>query len=459
MNIRRISLKSLWYYLLRRFWIILIFALAFGALLGGYKYYKDKKAADAASEISDGSDLTEPEKIAVENATMQYSSMKGAERYFRDSILMKGNSKEETQTIVQYRMVYTGVPAGQSTGVLENTYQQLLKTYVNDGMFIPDIIEIDPVYEEYPYIRELVWISNSSGEISIGVVENSFYPNLAADFRKVVEDYMKGITEKEPQLKIDLMGEKKITLYDSTTESAQRNASANLITYRRAYLNSYTSFTSSQKAYLRYLLGVDRVVGDEELPEEPSGINLKYVLIGMIAGGFLGIGVLILMLYLSLRHASISDYSENVGLRSFGLMFVKGEKKNFLLRKEFKDMLFTSNEESIKYSAVRIGAYCSSHGIKELSLLSSEADKSVEEAGETLKTCLKKEGIEVLSAERVATDSEALSKLINSGHGLFIEKLHGGNRKKLGELLQFCKENEVTVIGSLGVAELALGEG
>ena len=71
MNIRRISLKSLWYYLLRRFWIILIFALAFGALLGGYKYYKDKKAADAASEISDGSDLTEPEKIAVENATMQ----------------------------------------------------------------------------------------------------------------------------------------------------------------------------------------------------------------------------------------------------------------------------------------------------------------------------------------------------------------------------------------------------
>ena len=65
----------------------------------------------------------------------------------------------------------------------------------------------------------------------------------------------------------------------------------------------------------------------------------------------------------------------------------------------------------------------------------------------------------MLSAERVATDSEALSKLINSGHGLFIEKLHGGNRKKLGELLQFCKENEVTVIGSLGVAELALGEG
>ena len=81
----------------------------------------------------------------------------------------------------------------------------------------------------------------------------------------------------------------------------------------------------------------------------------------------------------------------------------------------------------------------------------------MEKAGQELEKALKKENITLLSSEKVATDSKALARLLSAKYGIFLEELHGGNRKKLRELQQFCEENEVTVIGSLGVAALTLG--
>ena len=43
MNGRRISVRSLGYYMLKKLWLILLCMLALGFLLVGYKYLKDKK--------------------------------------------------------------------------------------------------------------------------------------------------------------------------------------------------------------------------------------------------------------------------------------------------------------------------------------------------------------------------------------------------------------------------------
>ena len=122
-----------------------------------------------------------------------------------------------------------------------------------------------------------------------------------------------------------------------------------------------------------------------------------------------------------------------------------------------KDALFATNEESIRYAAVRIGGYCEKHGITELTCLSSRSSELVEKAVQELGKELKKEKVTLLSSERVATDSKALSRLLSAKYGLFLEELHGGNRRKLRELKQFCEENEVCVVGSVGVTELTLG--
>ena len=457
MNTRRISLRSLFFYLLRWFWVVILIAVCMGALLAGYKYMKDSKASQKETEVNDGSELTDEERSNVENTAMQYKYMKEAEHYYKNSPLMSHSANNEAQSIAEYKILYSTPDGSQSYGTIENTYLQMLRSYINDGMYIHDLDEKDSVYRKFPFIKELTWCSASSGAFTLGVIEHKELPNLMADLKSVTEAYMKELEESQPGLSITLMKESTINVYDGTTDNAQKSALSTLVTYRKAYMNAYVGFTSSQKAYLEYLL--DGTREEEEKGETTVRISLKYAAVGVIVGGVLGLGLLLILLYLSLRHASASDFTENAGLRGFGMMYLpdtKG-KKHTLTRKELKDALFATNEESIRYAAVRIGGYCEKHGITELTCLSSRSSELVEKAVQELGKELKKEKVTLLSSERVATDSKALSRLLSAKYGLFLEELHGGNRRKLRELKQFCEENEVCVVGSVGVTELTLG--
>jgi len=292
------------------------------------------------------------------------------------------------------------------------------------------------------------------------------YPNLAEDVKALLETYMKELMAQESGLSFTLMKEGEVEAYNNTSDSTQRGSINNLISYRKNYMSYYNSFTSAQEGYFQYLTGQGEAEAAETAKTTTAKkvkINKTYIIVGILIGGFGGICFCILLLYLSLSHASPADYGENAGLRSFGMLFLKNEKpkklKSFLLRKELKGSTFDSNEESIAYSAVRIGNYCRTHDIRELAVLSSRSSSAVEKGREAMEKALKKQDVRILSGEKVVKDSKALTELLQVKCCIFLEQLHGGNRQKLGELIRFCRENEVQVIGSLGVAEADLGAG
>ena len=459
MNIRRISLRSMFWYMVKRIWIILLCAVCCGALLAGYKYMKDKKSAD--SKVSDdGSGLTDQERQDVENSASQYKYQLETEAYLTESPLMKMNPKKEPQILVEYliRMDYAGDSSAQkfyTDGVIENTYLQMLRAYINDGMYLPDLVKVDSTYDGFGYIKELVWCNNSGGgEFTLGVIAYDPYPNLAADVRKVTEAYMAELMEKEKGLSITAVKEGSYSIYDSTTDTAQKNAVSNMVTYRKAVANAYNNFSAEQQAYFWNLVGGKKT---ESAEKTKVGFSKKFAAVGVVLGFAGGIFLLIIMLYLSPKHASPADYTENAGLRSFGMVYLPG-KGGWTLKKELKGSLFPSNEESVNYAALRIGTYCKAHEISDLAVLSSAGTKKVEQAVEKLGKALKKESITLHSTEHVAEDSKALQELLKVKKCIFLEELHGGSRMKQQELLQFCRENEVEVIGALGVTELMLGD-
>ena len=206
-------------------------------------------------------------------------------------------------------------------------------------MYIPELARLKEEYGKYPYIKELIWCNNmAAGELTLGVVENKRFPELQEDLRRVVETYINELMKMEPLLSVEVMKEDKVTVYDATTETAQRTAISNVISLRKAYMNSYSGFTASQNAYLKYLIDGKGKKNSEEQAVTSKGISKRYAVLGAAAGVLLGICFVILMLYLSLKHAAPADYSENVGLRSFGIVFAAGEKKNALLRRELKEL-------------------------------------------------------------------------------------------------------------------------
>ncbi len=457
MNTRRISIRSLWFYMVRKLWLILLCAVCCGALLAGYKYYKDSKENTETEKENNGSSLSETERNDVENAALQYKYATELEIYMERSPLMQVNSKGEDQVIVEYRILLD-LPAGEASfGTVEGTYIQLLRAYINDGLFIGDLIGRSAEYEGHPFLKELVWCNNSGGgEYTLGVMKYDAYPNLVEDVRAVVEAYMEELKQMEPRLRIDAMKEGTVNVYDSSTDSVQKNTYSNMVTYRKNYTTAYNGFSSSQQSYFRYLTGFMKDQGTAK--KKNVGISKRYAAVGIVVGFAGGVCLCFLLLYLSLKHATPSDYSENLGLRNFGLITTAGKKKHplrsWLMRKELKDSLFEKNEDSVDYAAVRIGVFCDNHEIDRLAVLSSKSSETLEKAVTELAMALRKQEVDLLSTEKVGHDSKALAELVNTGRCILLEELQGGNRKKAAELLQFCKENDVEVIGAIGVAEI-----
>ena len=454
MNSRRISLHSLFCYILRKAWVICLTALFAAVLLTGYKYIKDKSSGKSEVELNDGSDLTDDERVVVENSYLQSLYYREAESYYKNSPLMAESAENEIQTLVEYRILLETSGSDQSNGTVEMTYLQLLRAFINDGMYIPELREKNEVYNDFVFMKELVWCNSSGGgEFSLGIIEYKRFPDLAKDVREITEEYMDKLMAEQPGLSIKAMKEATFNVYDGTTDTAQKNAITNVINYRRAVTNAYSGFTPTQQGYFDYLSGKEKT----ETEEVNVNISWKYAVIGIFVGAVLGFGVVLIMLYLSLKHASPADYTENVGLRNLGMLFLPGRKYNALLRKEVKQSLFSTNEESVNYAAIRLGAYCKDHAISELAVLSSQNTDEIEAAAKMLGQALSKKGVKLHLTEGVARDSKALEELLSVKKSIFLEQLHGGNRQKMAELLQFCNENEVEVIGALGVAELTLG--
>ncbi len=444
--------------MLKKAWVIIILMLLFGGLLAGYKYLSDKKEADALAdeEIEAGFDLIERNK--VENAILHYETMENYQRYLNTAPLMTVDATKENQTIVEYTLELKGQDRLTSTGIIENTNLQLLRAYISENIIMGDLDKIDQEYTKQPYLKELIWCNNTgSGAFTLGVIETKTFPNLSSDARKLVETYMDQLMKDEPRLNIRAVKEYTIQVYDGTTDANQKNTYNGIASSRNSFMNAYNGFTPAQQEYFRRRTGYQPENEEEE--STGTGFSLKFFIVGLMGGCFAGICLCFIMLYLSLKNAAPEDYSDNLGLRNLGLISVNGKKhpyRDFLAKKELKAYLFDSGEESVAYAGVRLGTYCQKHELKEVAVLCSESREIVEKAAEALKKELKKSDVELHMTEKVGTDSEALKRLISTGNCILMEELYGGNRQKSSELLQFCRENEVDVIGGIGVVELTL---
>ena len=460
MNERRISIRNLCYFVLKKLWIIFLAAILTGAALAGYRYYKDKKNANVSEDVKNGSALEPDEKLTVDNAILQFQYASEEEKYIATSPLMEVDWRNEKQSIVQYvvdiKTEEGNVVSGMEKQGIETTYVQMIRSFVNDGVFIEPLGKIDKKYQNVPNIKELVWCNNSgSAELTLGVIYHPKYESLAKDMRSVAEEYFKTLEAADKRLTVRTINETEAVVYDSSTETIQKNATTNLVTYRKAYQNAYATFTASQQSYFRAQTGY---LEDEEAGPKPVKFSMKFLILGVILGGALGLGIVLLLLYISIKDQTVSDYSENLGIRNLGLVPVIDKKfrpwRNFLTMKELKPSLMGDTEESAEFIAVRLEAYCKEQESDSIAILSSTCSDNVKKVAEELTSALKKKKIKAVLLENVVKDKKDFEQMLSFRQCILIEELYKGNRRVAAETVEFCRESSVTVIGALGAVSV-----
>lgn len=154
---RVITIGDLIEEIVRRIWIVIVAMIVFAAAVGGYKYVKDSRAAEAAANeqslASMEDTLSEEEQKEVNNVINIQTNLEEQQEYVENSILMQINAYDESNVIMQYHFDVNVSQNDDYSYDLLTEYQN----YIDSGAIASDLkdkgIELEP-----QYISELISI-------------------------------------------------------------------------------------------------------------------------------------------------------------------------------------------------------------------------------------------------------------------------------------------------------------
>lgn len=477
---RIITIGDLVREIIRKLWLVVVAAIVFALIFGGYKYAKDSKSA-ASSASSDASDmkveLSEKEQKEVNNVLTIQDNMNQQQEYVDNSVLVQIDPFNESKVTLQYHFDTDYTPS--SSNDPEDYSSDLLNAYmgyVNNGALSSDLVNAGEDLD-VQYIGELLnctsdtdnknSTSDSSNSITLNAATNSFditviYSNeedcreLASKIVKCVEDYQKSLNKS--------VGAHTLTLVD---QSYARVVDKSLITYKYDRTNSIVSMRDRVKELSEKLTAQQQSVVDKYSKEStdkakasaddkkdtqnttPSvSISKKYVGLGGIAGIILAC-LYIIIAYVSrgtINKAEDIQYLYNV--RIAGTMKGKGKKK-------FTDKLELnpgsgaklSPEAEQKLLLANLKVSCEKEQIQKLMITGTAVAHLDAAEKQQLVDGLKAAGVEVYVADSLLTSAEAIEKLAEYSHVLFVEQTHTSKYQNIAAELKICMEQKINVLG------------
>lgn len=487
-----IDLKDLFYQILRKWRAILVWMLVFGILFDGYGFYKKTKEAKAEAEMqrmtelaaADGSvpaniseGLTDTEKMTAETAAATYLStqntIKYKEEYISKSVRMQINPACAPVIITQY-LVDNHYEVKYPVINKENNISSIIASY-NHELTTDEVCrklakELGGELESR-YIRELIsCYMDGSGILSVRVTAED--REGCEKMTRLLQEEVKKVT---PQLQESYGGfdikEIASDYYESNDTdlySFQQSNIDSLNSLKNTLANLGTDFTEPQKTYYKYLLEgqeLQEESGDENgalagaTVPEISFLQLKYFLIGLVAGAFVVCAFVAFAYIISSSLRISSDLTDAFHMMLLGTVKEEGtEKKRLfggidrLIDRMFygKGPQFTK-EEQLKMIGAGMHVAAEKNEMKQVFVTGSCNDVQTKAVIDAL-TNSRKTGIEILTkGTSVVYDPEALEKLARADGVVFVEKIGQSLYKDIARELELCEKYEVPVIGAVAV--------
>ena len=446
-----IDVKDLFAEYVRKLWIIVICAVLFAVLLGGYKYYKDKKAVESSLKAEDfewdEDSFTDTEMEAIESYVYLTEEYQNKCEYLENSVYINLNADKTYKTVLQY---YISAASEEQTKNLAILYYN----YANKGGLVADIYGEDSSIEK-EYLQELLIgqgtnydsrLFSAAMNIQVYGEDEAASTELADKVKKQMGIYSQTVSQEICQHDLVLVDESASTYVDKNLKDAQEDVQDQITLLKKNISEAKEKLSEEQLMAARIILGNEQP--EEESKESvPVALSKKFILLGTAAGIFFAIALIYIMYYFNRTVKTAGEFTKHYGLNCFGVI----ETGNKTIWEKWADKLFYAHGKkgcNPELIVPKINAVCNNAGIKRV-VFSVNQDTANKNMIDHYAELLKESGRDAEVLGDIMNDPAAIQRLEINQNVILVEEVRKTGYEDVRKEILFCKEQGIHVLGCI----------
>ncbi|MFG6329888.1 MAG: hypothetical protein K1W06_10545 [Lachnospiraceae bacterium] len=458
-----IDLRVLMWEILRKWHIILVVCVIFAIASGMFGMHR-KRAQSVEVQPEDLYEQLKPAEIVkVNNLVSIQKRIDEKTEYEKNSIYMSLNAYDVD-------VARTDFILGKSP---DNKYiRQMYMAYIFEGGLYNDIIKEYTDDISLENLSELVRIMLSDRKVNVNEdSEENYYKGddlnrvisvkilgrdkeqceeLQSLLVKNVKQYEKEVQKKYNNHSIEEVASSVYKAVDTDISTAKSTYDSQMYSLYNEYQSLYNALSDTQISLFDELLNEDEESVEEkaEIATQPAsgGISLKYVIVGILAGGFLSVVVIVLTTMFNGKIFVQRQITDRGLARVFGTF---GKNKNNIASIVLGDV-GTDKTSQLDIIVAKVNVYCKKNEVNELFIIDNCITETGKSRMKNVIDTIQRSGINCKKVTLSEGDSK-YTELCDKNNIVVIEELGKGTLKALEYMFMQLKDLESKVCGVICV--------
>lgn len=459
-----IDLRVLMWEVLRKWHIILVVCVIFAIASAMFGIHRNKAQSVEVSPENLYEQLKPAEIVKVNNLVSIQKRIDEKTEYEKNSIYMSLNAYDVD--VARTDFILSDNP--------DNKYiRQMYTTYMFEGGLYNNIIKEYSDDISLENLSELIKIMISDRKVNVNEdSEENYYKGN--DLNRVISVRILGRDKKQCQ-ELQSLVIKNVKQYEKSVQSKYNNHSINEVssnvykavdtdiasaksTYDSQMYSLYNEYQSLYNALSDTQISLfDKLINeeeDEDVTEEKTeavqpasgGISLKYVIVGILAGGFLSVVVVVLLTMFNGKIFVQRQITDRGLARVFGTF---GKNKNNIASVVLGDV-GTDKTSQLDIIVAKVDVFCKKNDITELVIIDNCTTETGKSRMKSVVDTIQKSGIDCKKVTLSEGDSK-YTELCDKNNIVVIEELGKGTLKALEYMFIQLKDLESKVCGVICV--------
>lgn len=465
-----IDLRVLMWEILRKWHIVLISCIVFAVLAGAFGMHKHK-AENAEVSVEDLSKELKPAEITkVNNLVSVQKRIDEKAEYEKNSIYMSLNSYNVDMARTDFMLNKNA----------DNKYiRQMYVAYMFDGELFNNIAEEYQGDISVKNLAELIGFVTVGGRANLNDDSESNFEKgddlnriisvriygkdkeqceeLQALVVKHVKLYEKEVQKKYSNHSLEEISSSAYKTVDGGIASSQSGYDSQLVALYNEYQMLYNALSEGQIALFEKIMDmnleasedgtIENETGTEtEETDTGSGISLKYIIVGILAGGFISVVAIVLLTMFNGKIFVQRQITDKGLSRVFGTF---GKNKNNIASLVLGDV-GTDKTSQLDIIVAKVSVYCKKNGFNEITIIDNCTTETGKSRMKQVTDAIQKSGINCNKVTLAEGDSK-YTELCDKNNVVIIEELGKGTLKALEYMFMQLKDLESKVCGVICV--------